>query len=102
MTLDEGTEAGFTGAQRSGLQQMTKLVNEHPLVHGIEPRLDLAEERQLRFFRQGSFVGGKRNLDFELLRQREVDREYGASFRPLLLPRTVGPRASRPRRGGQI
>src|SRR3984885_15504864 len=78
---------------------MTKLIDEHLLIHGVEPRLDLGEGLEVGFLWQMPLVGRKRKFDGELSGQREIDRKDRTSFVPLLLAQRIG---TRRRRVGKI
>ena len=92
MALDQRLQSRFAGIQRRHLQKMPQFVNQHPFVHRIQPRLHLAEQLQVRGFRQVAFGRRNRNIDSQLLRQRHVNRENGTRFLPLRLARSFGPR----------
>ena len=87
MALDQPAKARFAGIQRSHLEQMAKLVDQYLLVHFVEPRLDLREQRGVGFFRQIALVLGNGNIQGELLGQGQVDGKERTNFVPLLLAR---------------
>ena len=95
MALNQAAKAGFAGVQRGHLEQMTKLVDQNLLIHGIEPGLDLGEELEVGFFRQVALVLREWDLDGELLGEREIDGKERASFVPLFLAQGQSGRAGR-------
>src|SRR5262249_54486504 len=75
--------------ERSRLQQVAELVDHHPLIHSVEPGQDFREQLHVRLIGQVALGLRKRNFDFELFGECEVNRKYGTSFRPLRLPRRL-------------
>src|SRR5713226_4098822 len=61
-------------------------MNQDPLVHRIQPLVHLAEGLQIRFLREVALRLRKGDFDFQLLRERQIDREHRARFLPLRLP----------------
>jgi len=82
MALDERAQAGLARVQSSHLQEMTKLVHQDTVIEGVQQGLHLLEELSGGFFRKVAFLRRKRNGDFELLGQREIDRKNGTKFLP--------------------
>ncbi len=62
-------------------------MHQDALVHRIQPLVDLAEDFQIRFLRQAAFCLCEGDFDFQLLRERQIDREHRACFFPFRLPR---------------
>jgi len=92
MALNQRAEARFAGVERGHLQQVAEFVDKDALVHGIEPRLHLAEKFEVGLFRQIALRLREVNLDVQLLSQREINRKNGTRFRPLNLPWAGAPR----------
>src|ERR1700686_845446 len=65
---------------------MTQLVNEHARIKSIEPVLDLLEKFERRFLWEVAFILWNGNGDFQLLCQRDIDREDRTKLFPLFLP----------------
>src|SRR6266404_2397594 len=74
---------------------MTQLVSEHARIEPVEPILYLLEKFERRLLREVAFILLKGNGDFQLLCQRQVDREDGTKLVPLFLPRGFWPCWSR-------
>src|SRR6266436_4487408 len=64
---------------------MAQLVNEDARIKPFQPVLHLLEKLQSRFFREIPFVLREGNGDFQLLCQRQIDREDGTKLFPLFL-----------------
>ena len=86
---DERAQACFAGVQRSHLQEMTKLVGHHFLVHGVQPFVYLVEELNVGFLREVPLALRKGNVDFRLLRKRHVNWEDLARLFPLRKARAL-------------
>src|SRR6266403_1864832 len=95
MPLNEGAKAALAGVQGGLLQQMAQLVNEDARVESVQPVLYLLEQLKRRLLRQIAFVSRKRNGDFQLFGQRQINREDGTHLFPLFLPRGIGSSGSR-------
>src|SRR5262249_17892801 len=70
---------------------MTELIDENLLVHRVEPRLNLIEQRRIGFFGQVALVLRDWDFDGELLGKGEVNGEERTSLVPVFLARS--PRA---------
>ena len=86
---DERAQACFAGVQRSHLQEMTKLMGHHFLVHGVQPFVHLVEELNVGFLGEVPLALRKGNVDFRLLRKRHVNREDLARLFPLRKTRAL-------------
>ena len=61
----------------------------HLLVHRVQPIMDLAEKLQVWLFRKIALRLRKRNFDFQLFPERQIDRKHLARFLPLQLTRAL-------------
>src|SRR5258705_5493781 len=81
---------------------MAQLVNEDARIKPFQPVLHLLEKLQSRFFREIPFVLREGNGDFQLLCQRQIDREYGTKLFPLFLAGGFWPYWSGVERGSRF
>src|SRR5260370_10482633 len=95
MRRDQRAKPAFTIIQRGHLQEMTELMHHDPLVHRVRPLVYWAEDLQIGFLREVALRLRKGEFDFQLFRERQIDREHRARFFPLCLPRAL--RSSRGR-----
>src|SRR5260370_17130797 len=95
MPSDQRAKPALTIIQRGHLQEMTELMHHDPLVHRVQPLVYWAEDLQIGFLREVALRLRKGDFDFQLFRERQIDREHRARFFPLCLPRAL--RSSRGR-----
>ena len=53
-------------------------MNQDLLIHRVEPSVHLAEELQVRLFRQNALVLWKRDFELEMFCERKINGEDGA------------------------
>ena len=87
MTLNQCAQSRFAGVQCRHLQEMTKFMHHDALIHRIQPFVHLAENLQIQLFWEVPLGLRKGDCHFQLLRERQIDREHRARFFPLFLPR---------------
>src|SRR5439155_12971026 len=82
---NEGTQTAFAGVQRGHLQKMAELVDHDALVHRIRPGENAVEEFSFALRGKIAAIWPKRNFEFQLFGESQIDGKERTKLLPLLL-----------------
>ena len=85
MTKNEGAQTAFAGVQRGHLQKVAKLVDHDALIHRIDPRKNAVEEFSVGLRGKIAALRSKRNFEFQLFGESQIDGKERTKLLPLLL-----------------